>query len=274
MKFRSALKSVNAEMVLDFHGNLRSGITARLAGTPVRLGYDGHQQKEGNRHFTTHRVQAGSRRTPRLERNLDLVRALGVTGEPLVDCDLPLVGKGRDSAADIRRRILGDRPYAILSPGASARQASKKPPPDSLVAASRALAKARIVPLVVWGPGEESDAGAVVDRASGDAVYAPATSLAELAALLQNARIFIGGDSGPLHLACAVGCPVVGIYGPTDPEVNQPWGVPFRAVFPRGREYTGIKSRDRVKGFEGLEIEQVAEAVNGLLETTMPRQRP
>ncbi len=261
-------------MLLDFHGNLRSGLTARLAGTPIRLGYDGHQQKEGNRRFTTHRVPAGSRRTPRLERNLDLVRALGVTEEPLVGCDLPLADKGHDSATDIRRRILGDRPYAILSPGASARQASKKPPPDLLVAAGRALAEARIVPLVVWGPGEEADAGAVVDRASGDALLAPATDLAELAALLRDARIFVGGDSGPLHLACAVGCPVVGIYGPTDPQVNQPWGVPFRTVFPDGREYTGIKSRDRRRGFEGLEPGQVAAALTDLLDATKPRHRP
>ncbi len=272
--FRRSLQAVDADVLLDFHGNLRSGLAAGLAGTPVRLGYDGHQQKEGNRRFTTHRVPAGSRRTPRLERNLDLVRALGVTGEPVVGCDLPLVGKGRDSAADIRRRFVGDRPYAILSPGASARQASKKPPPDLLVAAGRALAEAQILPLVVWGPGEEPDAGAVVERATGDAVLAPATDLAELAALLQDARIFVGGDSGPLHLACAVGCPVVGIYGPTDPQVNQPWGVPFRTVFPRGREYTGIKNRDRRRGFEGLETEQVVEAVSGLLGATEPRHRP
>jgi hypothetical protein len=62
-----------------------------------------------------------------------------------------------------------------------------------------------------------------------------------------------------------VGCPVVGIYGPTDPVVNGPWGVDFRAVAPRGRHYAGIKRLDRRHGFDGLEANDVADAVRSLL---------
>jgi ADP-heptose:LPS heptosyltransferase len=76
---------------------------------------------------------------------------------------------------------------------------------------------------VAWGPGEESLAAAVVAAAGGAAVAAPATSLGELLAVVAAAGLVVSGDTGPLHLAAALGTPIVGIYGPTDPARNGPW---------------------------------------------------
>ncbi len=119
---------------------------------------------------------------------------------------------------------------------------------------------------MVWGPGEESDAREVVERAAPAAVLAPATGLAELAALLERARLYVGGDTGPLHLACSVRCPVLAIYGPTDPVVNGPWGVPSRTVYPEDRYYTGVKRLDRRSGgSEGVTSQQVVSAIDSLL---------
>jgi ADP-heptose:LPS heptosyltransferase len=263
---RSRLRAVEPGLLLDFHGNLRSAFTGFLSGAPVRLGYEGHQQKEGNRWFTTHRVPSGSRRTPRMERNLDLIRALGLPDAPLPSGDLPMARAGREGAKAVLRELADDRPHAIVSPGASAAQAAKKPPTEALAAVCSRLHARGILPLVVWGPGEEPDARAVVDRAGGIARYAPPTDLPTLTALLADARLFVGGDSGPMHLACASGCPVVAIYGPTDPQVNRPWGVAHRAVFPSDRQYTGIKRIDRTHGFEGLTSEQVVGAVDSILD--------
>ena len=121
--------------------------------------------------------------------------------------------------------------------------------------------------MVVWGPGEEQDARAVVELAPEASVLAPPTRLPALAALLSGSRAFVGGDTGPLHMACAVGCPVIGIYGPTDPRVNEPWGVPFRTVCPPDRRYTGIKRIDReAGGFAGIEAVQIERAVERILE--------
>jgi ADP-heptose:LPS heptosyltransferase len=87
-----------------------------------------------------------------------------------------------------------------------------------------------------------------------------------LAALLSGARVFVGGDSGPLHLACGVSCPVVGLYGPTDPTVNAPWNVPFVSLAPTGSVYSGIKREDRAaNGFNGLEPKAVADAIDTIL---------
>lgn len=260
------IRSLRADLALDFHGNLRSGWLGFLSGARVRLGYAGHQQKEGNWLFTTHRVAAGARRTSRVERNLSLVRALGVPATvSLPDTGLPITMSDVRVARELVAKVVGDRPYAVVSPGASRKQAYKKPPTHLLAAAIERLAFRGTAVLVVYGPGEEADAEALVQTAHGAASLSPPTDLRVLAALLRRARMFVGGDSGPLHLACSVGCPVLGMYGPTDPEVNPPWGVPFVALQPVGRTYTGIKKRDRASGgFEGIEPRAVHTAVDDL----------
>jgi heptosyltransferase-1 len=107
----------------------------------------------------------------------------------------------------------GDRGAVVLLPGAGRRE--KQWPAErfrELVrwAGDRAVA--------VWGPGEEELA-----RATG-ARTAPRTNLRQLAGLLRDASVVVGGDTGPLHLAAALGTPVVGLYGPTNPARNGPYG--------------------------------------------------
>jgi len=261
------LRSRHPGVVLDFHGDLRTGLLGRLSGAGVRVGYEGHQQKEGNRLFTTHRVPAGERRRSRIERNLDLVRALGLPVDALPDAGIAIGAAERSEAQAIAAAAgAAGRSYAVLNPGASRKQAFKRPPARLFAAAASALTEQGVVPIVVCGPGEEPDADRVIEAANGAVRRAPPTSLKGLAALLRNARLFVGGDSGPLHLACGVGCPVVGLYGPTDPVVNTPWNVPFVALADPQNRYSGIKSEDRSAcGFDGLTAEAVGGAVRELL---------
>jgi heptosyltransferase-1 len=267
-RWREGLRATGADLVLDFHGNLRSGVAGWLSAAAVRLGHAGHQQKEGNHLFTTHRVAAGSRRVSRMTRNLSLVRALGIPCDELPDAGLVRDEASSERATSIVRESVGfGRPYAVLAPGASRRQAYKRPPVPLLAEAIGALEERGIMTLVVHGPGEEADARRVVEAAPGASRLAPPTDLRVLAALLGGARAFVGGDTGPLHLACATGCPVVGIYGPTDPAVNAPWGVPHRTVFPAQAAYSGVKKNDRRIGrFDAIRPGEVASAVGDLVE--------
>jgi ADP-heptose:LPS heptosyltransferase len=271
-RWRAGLRKAGADLVLDFHGNLRSGVAGWLSTAPVRRGYAGHQQKEGNRCFTTHHVASGSRRTSRMERNLSLVRALGIGCDRLPDSGLVFSDASLEQAHDIVLGSFGaSRSYAVLSPGSSRTQAYKRPPVSLLAAAIEALEERGVSTLVVHGPGEDAGAGRLVEAAPRGSRLAPPTDLRVLGALLRDARVFVGGDSGPLHLACAVGCPVVGLYGPTDPAVNSPWGVPHRAVFPAHAAYSGIKKRDRRVGrFEQISPEHVAGAIGELLSEVHP----
>jgi ADP-heptose:LPS heptosyltransferase len=264
LRFRKRVAEFEADLTLDFHANMRSGWIGRWSGAEVRLGYSGHQQKEGNHWFTTHRVPSGERRTPRLERNLDLVAALGIEREPLPDGGLTLPVSGREEAARIVRGM--PQRFALLSPAVSAKQAGKKPAVELLAAAADRLQERGLPTLVVWGPGEEHDARATLDVATSRPILAPPTSLPVLAALIERAAVFVSGDTGPMHLACALNCPVLAFYGPTDPRVNRPWNVPFRSIYPPDRLYTGIKKLDRRRGFDGLSVDLVCRAVDELLD--------
>ena len=101
--------------------------------------------------------------------------------------------------------------------------------------------------LVVWGPGEEALARAI------GAEVAPATNFRELAFVLKHARLVIGADTGPLHLAAALGTPLIGLYGPTDPARNGPYGQLERVV----STFTRSKSMDDIAVDDVLRILQI-----------------
>src|SRR3989475_376514 len=95
--------------------------------------------------------------------------------------------------------------------------------------------------LVGWGPGERETAKAIVDSARGGLIeLAPASTIAELIALLRRATVVVGSDTGPLHLAAALGVACVGLYGPTSAERNGPWGQLHRALQSPDRTLAGI----------------------------------
>ena len=75
----------------------------------------------------------------------------------------------------------------------------------------------------MWGPGEESLAREVVDKSDGAALLSPPTTIADVVALARGASLYLSGDTGPAHIAAAIGTPIVGIYGPTRPSRNGPW---------------------------------------------------
>jgi lipopolysaccharide heptosyltransferase I len=122
--------------------------------------------------------------------------------------------------------VAADRPFAALNPGAA--WPNKRWPADRFGALAQHLHARHGWPsIVTWGPGEEGLAAEVVATANAGgapvAAAAPPTDLGELLALLAGAGLVVAGDTGPLHLAAALGTPVVGLYGPTDPARNGPW---------------------------------------------------
>jgi heptosyltransferase-1 len=110
---------------------------------------------------------------------------------------------------------------AMINPGAG--WGAKQWPAERYGEVARVLASDGMIPLINFGPGEEELANQVV-AASGSKAVAISCSLGELIALTRRARLFIGGDTGPLHLAAALQVPVVAIFGPTDPARNGPYG--------------------------------------------------
>jgi ADP-heptose:LPS heptosyltransferase len=145
-------------------------------------------------------------------------------------------------AAEDLLRSLNPRglPVVVLSPGTSRHQRHKRWPAEHFSRLAGLLASdAGVLVLVVWGPGEEELARSVAASSGGRAEVAPPTSLRLLASILRRAALFVGADTGPMHLAWSVGCPVLALFGPTDPRLNAPLGG-LHVVLRSGRRTSSI----------------------------------
>ena len=221
--FARVLRGRRFDLVVDFHSILRSALMVRLSGAPVRVGYARPFGRELSWLQATDRAKIAPRRMSRFDRNQALVRYLGVDAPP----DPTPFRVDPECLARVEAALgTGPRPAAI-HPGSSDTAAHKRWSPAAYGRFARALADARgIRSLVTWGPvrGEHEVARAVVKASGGAACLAPETPrIADLAALLAAARLYVGGDTGPMHLASLVGTPVLQILGPTHPIENAPW---------------------------------------------------
>jgi ADP-heptose:LPS heptosyltransferase len=223
-----ALRERRYDLSVDFHSVLKSALLARWARIPQRVGYDRGFAREGCAFLFTHRARIEPLHLPRFERNAALVRYLGGDpGDRMPALELPQFAAGELPALPER--------YAIVHPGTSGGTLYKRWPAGRYAQVARGIhAEQGLRSLVTWGPvaGEREVALEVVEAAGDCAVLAPATrSLGVLLTLLQRAALFVGSDSGPVHLAALCGLPQVVLFGPTDPIENALFpGNPHRAL--------------------------------------------
>lgn len=237
LRFVRSLRQRRFELVLDFHGILKSGVLSWLSGAPTRIGFAVPFAREGSALFANGRVRVEPQRISRFERNAALVDFLGI-GMATV----PKVSAGDgarwpgDAVRQARMRELlvsEGRPVALIHPGTSAATAYKRYPVSAWAAVARALRDDGMACRVSVGSDAEIElARALVSASGGAATLAPPTPhLSDLAALAAVSRLFLGSDSGPLHVASLAGTPVVQVLGPSDPVENHPWpGTASRSV--------------------------------------------
>jgi lipopolysaccharide heptosyltransferase I len=224
--YAAELRAERYDAVLDVQGNLKGAVHALACGAPRRIGFARGYDYELNHLLSTEQVTPPADRPHRVEKFASLVRALGVEGEPgaYVLPDDP----------DARRRVeqylteerLAPGAFVVVHPGTSDHGADKRWPAERFAALARLVRErlARDV-VVTWGPGEEDLARAVCGAAGGAARLGPRTaSLLELAELVRRAAVFVSADTGPMHLAAAVGTTCVALFGPKDPAVYRPYG--------------------------------------------------
>ncbi len=223
--FVGSLREARYDAALDFQGNLKSGVVARLSGARARLGFTRPHVREGNQVWTTRRVPLSSPRLHRVERNLALVSSF--VGRPVAyaPSDLPRP-PAAVAAVDAALAAAGlpREGYAVLHPGTSGFGAFKRWPAGSFARLADRLADAGIPVALTCGPGEEPLVDAVRAAASRPAAALPTLDLLALAELLRRARVFVSCDTGPLHVAAAVGTPLLGLFGPKDQNVYGPYG--------------------------------------------------
>lgn len=210
------------EVAADFQGALKSAFFARSARAKTVIGFADPREFPASI-FYKHRVNAQGAHV--IDQYHSLAEA--VAGRPLPHCQAVLP-RDKEAEACIAKKVadLG-HDFAIINPGAG--WGSKQWPPERYGEVARALSLCGLTPLINFGPGEQELALEV--QAASNGVSQPIScSIAELIALTRRARLFIGGDTGPLHLAAALRVPVVAIFGPTDPARNGPYGTKSAVV--------------------------------------------
>jgi heptosyltransferase-1 len=225
---RDALRAMHgAETSIDFQGLVKSAMLGVFAGAKQRYGFDRNAIREKPALLFTNRKVKVDTAKHIVEQNLELARGAPrgappppgrAPPPPPLHWDAYAPGGGKTDAI-------------VILPGAG--KANKLWPVERWRELARRLGDDVVI---AWGPGEREHAEAIGAR------LAPPTTLRELAALLRSAQLVIGGDTGPLHLAAAVGTKVIGLYGPTDPRRNGPYGQLEHCI----DEFRGAKCMDAI----------------------------
>jgi heptosyltransferase I len=218
------LRAARYDTAIDLQGLIKSALLARLSGAARVVGFSSSYARERlARLFYSdiYEPGRGGLYDPRetrhvVEINLGVLTAIGLNA---ARAEFPIDEVASAAALEVRERTGGR--YALLNPGAA--WPNKRWPPARLAEVAMALRDRHgLTSVVLWGPGEEALAQAVVDAANGAALLSPATAIRDLVALTRGAALMVSGDTGPTHIASAVGTPIVGIYGPTRPARNGP----------------------------------------------------
>ena len=232
--FVRRLRQERFDLIIDFHGILKSGLISMMSGAGVRVGFEKGFCKEWNYLFNNWRVSLPRERLSRFERNLRLLEGVGLGTE---DCRIRLSVSNEDRryAHDFLQRngLLGQSPLVALHPGTSERTHYKRWFPEAYARVADGLVEKLGASIIVtWGPGERETAEKVVSLMKSPGILSCLTrSLKQLASIYANCQLYVGADTGPMHVASLMGVPVVGIYGPTDPVVNAPYpDTPFIQV--------------------------------------------
>jgi heptosyltransferase I len=220
---RRELRAGQYDAVLDFQGAVRSAAIARFARSPRLIG-EAEPREFAARWFFTERVAAKG--THVIEQDQELAEA--IAGEPLayVEPLLP-VSAAAEAWCDTLLASSGSQRVVLINPGAG--WGAKRWPVERYAEAAVGLMQRGLRVLVNAGPGEEPLAH-FIERETRGAAAALACTLDRLIALMRRVTLAIAGDTGPLHLASALGRAVVGIYGPTDPSRNGPFGTRSRVL--------------------------------------------
>lgn len=258
-------------IAVDFQGLYKSAILARASGAKIRYGFSREAIRERGAMWFVNRHIPVDRSRHVVEWNLQLASAVAAldagsrdgserTGEDVSATQFALGSFAADPDGSLAELVA--TPPLVLVPGAG--RSNKQWGSSRFSEAGRAVFESRGTPVVVvWGPGERNLACSVVDATPG-AILAPQTGLRELAFLLRHACLVVAGDTGPLHLADALGTAVVGLFGPTDPSRNGPYHQPDRVV----------ESWTTTKEMSSIEVSVVVRTILGVMgREQMPEEK-
>jgi lipopolysaccharide heptosyltransferase I len=222
------------DIAIDFQGLIKSGIVSLASSAPHRIGFETADLREtASRLFLTHQVKT-SNYSHVIQKNLALANQTISLAVPRrfpnqfadvfnhVSYKFPIAVSSSDEMYADEVTDSHEGRFAILNPGGA--WSTKLWKPDSYGSLANWLnAEFGLRSIVTFGPGEEELADSVVSSAGPNVAFRVESTLKQFAALARRASIFVGGDSGPLHIAAASKTPIVGLFGPTSSQRNGPY---------------------------------------------------
>jgi heptosyltransferase-1 len=258
------VRDAHYDVAVDLQGAMRSAILARWSGARVVYGAAEPRESPASLWYTR---QALTRGLHVIEQNLSIAEAVMESETVAQKMKAPRVDFPRDPDAEARinqrlaERTIGD--FAILNPGAG--WGAKRWPAERYGEVARELATLGLRTILNYGPGEQELAQAA-QSASGGIAESMNCTITELIALTRRARLFVGGDTGPLHLAAALGVPVVAIFGPTDPARNGPYATRSIVLRNPSSATTHARRSQPDTGLLEISTDEVVSAARALLE--------
>ncbi len=215
------IRAGNYDVVLDFHGRLKSGAISRLSCVPRRVGFARGDSTEANHLFNNVHVRLEDRQENRVLRFLHLLEPLGIG----TDFDPAQMGVHLEAA---EREQAGSwyedagRPPLAVYPGTSAVRAAERWPEAKWCELLRGLGERGIVSVVFWGPAEAELAAGIAEASGEHCFLAPATSLPQMMAMLACFSAFLGSDTAAMHMSWMQGVPTGVFVGPKTPRTVAP----------------------------------------------------
>jgi ADP-heptose:LPS heptosyltransferase len=222
--FLAAVRRGRFDLVIDLQRHLKSGIISRFTGARERLGFAAANVKEGNHWFSTRRIAPQPRMNLKLMQYQAFGDLLGIPARPISFGLEPSAGALGRAAI-----LIGDTPRPRLGIILGSSWPSRVYAPDAMANVIRQLAEpgaGGFFPILIGGPDEQTIARAVEHTLGVPRVLnlAGKTGLSDLPAIFAACDVAFGPDSGPMHIAAAVRCPVVSLWGATAAERSAPWG--------------------------------------------------
>jgi lipopolysaccharide heptosyltransferase I len=215
-EFVWTLRTDGYDCAIDFQGLIKSAFFAYLSGAPIRIGWERDFLKESVSHFFYTEV-VKPKRVHIIDQQMELLIPLGIDPDWYAEVPLKASPAAQKSVA---QKLNGLTDYVLINPGGN--WPTKCWHPARYGELAGRLMKNGLNVAVTWGPGEEEMVRTITQTAGGGVHEIP-TTLEELVALCEKAKLFVGGDTGPMHFAAAAGTPVVSIFGPTSSDRNGPF---------------------------------------------------
>ncbi|MFP6751706.1 MAG: glycosyltransferase family 9 protein [Pirellulaceae bacterium] len=263
-KLRDQLRQYNFDYVIDPQSLTKSSAAGWLSGASRRIGFSEPQGRELAPLLANHHVRRTADHV--VDAYLQLLKPLGIH-HPQVRFHVPRSSEATKMVDTFLDQVQPGPEFIVINPGAG--WDSKLWPARRYGLLARELGRQHgIYSIVAWaGDRERSWTAEIVEHSGGHAIAAPDTTLPQLAALLRRATMFVGSDTGPLHLAAAVGTTCVSMYGPTRPSDCGPYGQQHIAL---QSYYQDGSARERRRApndaMQAIDVEQVAEACGRVLE--------